>query len=80
MRTKEAILADISAYELRVEQLKQELAEIEAGDLEKVAEEKNTDDVKQAESSASSRWPLPIGDYKRYGRQMIMPEIGLKGT
>ncbi|KAI9749961.1 MAG: hypothetical protein M4579_006659 [Chaenotheca gracillima] len=25
------------------------------------------------------RWPMPLEDYKRYGRQMIMPEIGLVG-
>ncbi|KJX99417.1 molybdenum cofactor biosynthetic protein [Zymoseptoria brevis] len=26
-----------------------------------------------------SRWPLSAEEYKRYGRQMIMPEIGLHG-
>lgn len=25
------------------------------------------------------RWPLDPTDYKRYGRQLIMPEIGLQG-
>lgn len=25
------------------------------------------------------RWPLEPNEYKRYGRQLIMPEIGLKG-
>lgn len=25
------------------------------------------------------RWPLDTDEYKRYGRQLIMPEIGLKG-
>jgi adenylyltransferase/sulfurtransferase len=25
------------------------------------------------------RWPLEKYEYKRYGRQLIMPEIGLKG-
>lgn len=24
-------------------------------------------------------WPLDTDEYKRYGRQLIMPEIGLKG-
>lgn len=27
----------------------------------------------------SSPWPLPAGEYKRYGRQMILPEIGIQG-
>lgn len=25
-------------------------------------------------------WPLDAEEYKRYGRQMIMPEIGLEGS
>jgi len=25
------------------------------------------------------KWPLEKNEYKRYGRQLIMPEIGLKG-
>lgn len=27
----------------------------------------------------SSKWPLAKHEYKRYGRQLIMPEIGLRG-
>jgi adenylyltransferase/sulfurtransferase len=26
------------------------------------------------------RWPLDQTEYRRYGRQLIMPEIGLQGT
>jgi adenylyltransferase/sulfurtransferase len=26
------------------------------------------------------KWPLDNFEYKRYGRQLIMPEIGLQGT
>lgn len=25
------------------------------------------------------RWPLEKGEYRRYGRQMIVPEVGLQG-
>lgn len=32
-----------------------------------------------AEPAANSRWPLSGEEYKRYGRQMIMPEVGLHG-
>ena len=28
---------------------------------------------------SSSRWPLRSDEYKRYGRQLIMPEVGLQG-
>jgi adenylyltransferase/sulfurtransferase len=30
--------------------------------------------------SAEKRWPLDPHEYKRYGRQLIMPEIGLRGV
>jgi len=29
--------------------------------------------------SPSPRWPLTAAEYQRYGRQMIMPEVGLEG-
>lgn len=29
--------------------------------------------------AATGRWPLEPHEYKRYGRQLIMPEIGLQG-
>jgi len=32
-----------------------------------------------AQSSGDRRWPLESAEYKRYGRQLIMPEIGLHG-
>jgi adenylyltransferase/sulfurtransferase len=33
----------------------------------------------QPHNPRPSRWPLTAEEYKRYGRQMIMPEIGLHG-
>ena len=39
-------------------------------------------EAKAAEKSLPdrvSRWPLEKNEYKRYGRQLIMPEIGLQG-
>lgn len=29
--------------------------------------------------NGSSRWPLAANEYRRYGRQMILPQIGLQG-
>jgi adenylyltransferase/sulfurtransferase len=31
-------------------------------------------------ASRETKWPLDKNEYKRYGRQLIMPEIGLQGT
>jgi adenylyltransferase/sulfurtransferase len=39
-------------------------------------------EVKMPEQSLPAdtlRWPLEKNEYKRYGRQLIMPEIGLQG-
>lgn len=36
--------------------------------------------VKEEEQRTTNRWPLDRSEYKRYGRQLIMPEIGLQGT
>lgn len=41
-------------------------------------------DISQREAAISKLderggWPLDTDEYKRYGRQLIMPEIGLKG-
>ena len=76
MRTKEAIRADIEATSARLAKLKFELQQAEAGHSE-ILHDKGTGS--QKESETVGRWPLPADDYKRYGRQMIMPEIGLQG-
>jgi adenylyltransferase and sulfurtransferase len=31
------------------------------------------------EKTKPKSWPLEASEYKRYGRQLIMPEIGLRG-
>lgn len=35
--------------------------------------------AKHAESEETQKWELEKDEYKRYGRQLIMPEIGLRG-
>ena len=35
--------------------------------------------LKQDEVDETQKWPLEKDEYKRYGRQLIMPEIGLQG-
>jgi adenylyltransferase/sulfurtransferase len=40
----------------------------------------STSKTRHAEASAADvRWPLSNAEYKRYGRQIIMPEVGLHG-
>ena len=40
-----------------------------------------TSTAEQTTTPAAKRaWPLDKAEYKRYGRQLIMPEVGLQGT
>lgn len=72
--------------------LKRHLAHVEAVDSSQASQPiiPSTTLLADAETSAEqptaakdeqndSRWPLDIDEYSRYGRQMIMPEIGLEG-
>lgn len=40
---------------------------------------RSTDGVERRQPQAQSDWPLASVEYQRYGRQMIMPEVGLHG-
>jgi len=31
------------------------------------------------EDPVTKKWPLELEEYKRYGRQMIVPNIGIQG-
>lgn len=64
----EALRHQILATEEELKRLKDQLSKIEAKtDLE------NYDPVTQ------SKWPLSAEEYQRYGRQMIVPNIGIQG-
>ena len=79
---------EIELCEARLESLKEQLAEAEWMKERlhsSYREAKNStfsdSDRPTAERSdeESTRWPLSAEEYKRYGRQLIMPEVGLKG-
>ncbi len=78
----------------RIERLRLQLRSIEAhaavlkaqiAEAEEAHPDPSQDNL--AEENAETRdysvhnepWPLQPGEYQRYGRQMIMPEIGLEG-
>lgn len=56
----------------RISQLRAELAELE-DQLEEL------DNLEQ-EQKTPAHLPLRLDDYRRYGRQMILPGIGLPGS
>ena len=68
----------IAEHERHLTGLKERLAAIEtnaAGDTLS-ASSKGAEPSRRANPGT---WPLDLDEYKRYGRQMILPEIGLQG-
>ncbi|KAG9236279.1 molybdenum cofactor synthesis protein-like protein [Amylocarpus encephaloides] len=63
-----ALRAKIAATEERLKLLKAQLANIEEKEAEEVEE-----------SPVTRKWPLLPDEYKRYGRQMIVPSVGIQG-
>lgn len=74
-----SLRAQIAATETQLAGLKRDL-EV----AEQAAAEIKTQDVKSTgvceESSEKRAWPLLSEEYKRYGRQMIVPQLGLQGS
>jgi adenylyltransferase/sulfurtransferase len=67
----ESLIARIQAQQREIESLKSQLA-LQAAPS--VASSRAA-----PESSTNRPWPLQADEYKRYGRQMILPNIGLQG-
>ncbi|TAQ87298.1 hypothetical protein B7494_g4395 [Chlorociboria aeruginascens] len=60
----------VKSTEEELARLKERLAKIEAENEEKPAEK---------DPVTNGKWPLLPEEYKRYGRQMIVPNIGIQG-
>ena len=82
----ESLRKQVSAIEDELKQLRAQLASVEAQDaavkgiagLDLSAGGLVT--VKKTDDSESERkWPLSEEEYRRYGRQMIMPSVGIQG-
>jgi adenylyltransferase/sulfurtransferase len=79
--TVDTIRSRIRAAEKELQALKDQLAEIEAQDK---AEDPPTEPSQHEhptgqENGTPSKWPLNQEEYARYGRQMIVPSIGIQG-
>jgi adenylyltransferase/sulfurtransferase len=69
----------------RILDLEEELAhlKLEFADAERqdgLGRRNEDTDKNNSSSGSTNNLPLSLEEYKRYGRQMIMPEIGLQGT
>jgi hypothetical protein len=74
----EALRRQIAETESELAFLKLQLSNIEG----KVSAKETTDQFavsKEDYPVTHGRWPLSLEEYKRYGRQMIVPDIGIQG-
>ena len=69
----------IAEHEERLQQLKLELDQLKAS----ASAIDISDELPALKSDVSAPskwdWPLAADEYKRYGRQLILPEVGLQG-
>jgi adenylyltransferase/sulfurtransferase len=71
-----ALRLQIAATEIELIKLKAQLAQVEATEhLEKLSIEDSGLVTKHEERE----WPLLAEEYRRYGRQMIVPSVGIQG-
>lgn len=75
----ETLREQIAATEAQLAHLKENLAALE----EKSEITETTSKLQNGTSSemkTGQKWPLSLEEYKRYGRQMIVPQMGIQGT
>jgi adenylyltransferase/sulfurtransferase len=73
-----SLRAQITATEAQLTGLKRELASAQEAAAAK-SNSAELSDNQQVQSKSASRWPLLQEEYKRYGRQMIVSQVGLEG-
>lgn len=87
-QTCASLRAQIRATESQLAGLKRELQQAEQAVSTATTTETKADDTATSVDSGShtektghkQRWPLLNEEYRRYGRQMIVEQIGLKGS
>ena len=83
----ENLRSTIASLERKLQQLKRELAALESEELRPtvslVSPERPERDRKLARNQSIGHWnprlEFDVEEYKRYGRQMIIPGFGLQG-
>ncbi|KUJ22686.1 uncharacterized protein LY89DRAFT_636901 [Mollisia scopiformis] len=76
-KTAERLRIQIAATEEQLKNLKGQLADLEAQSLGNSFQ--NVSVQEELDPVTHEKWPLAAEDYKRYGRQMIVPNIGIQG-
>ncbi|KAI0103182.1 adenylyltransferase [Nemania sp. FL0031] len=72
--------AQISKTEEELQRLKTQLAELEAlPAASSKSESESQAQVHQSETPRDWKWPLREEEYARYGRQLVLPSVGIRG-
>lgn len=75
-----SLRAQIAATEAQLAGLKRELESAEQAAIKARAQDApNLTATTSTQGSETRRWPLLDEEYRRYGRQMIVPQVGLQG-
>ena len=77
-RTCASLRAQITATETRLAGLRRELESAEKAAIDTRKQEDAKTEEKHEDREART-WPLLAEEYRRYGRQMIVPQLGLQG-
>ncbi|KAI0533081.1 ThiF family protein [Xylaria digitata] len=75
----ELLKAQISETEVELQQLKAQLARLEALPSPPSPSSETQANGQPTESSQGWKWPLEEDEYTRYGRQLILPSVGIRG-
>lgn len=71
-------LEEITSLQAEIKLLKENLQLLE-GKLQHLLGQPTTPSTAQSNDVPTQKWPLSNAEYKRYGRQLILPQIGLQG-
>ena len=79
-QSADSLRKQIAAIEEQLKNLRAQLASVEAHDgTDGVGKSLQDLEIDDAAPVTQSKWPLSAEEYKRYGRQMIVPSIGIQG-
>lgn len=75
-----SLRAQIAATEAQLAGLKRELESAEQAAIKVRAQDApNSTATTSTQGNEKRKWPLLDEEYRRYGRQMIVPQVGLQG-
>lgn len=77
----ETLRTQIATAEKQLKALKDQLAGLESADKadNQPPQPRHDEQLENSTNGKSTTWPLTQEEYNRYGRQMVVPSIGIQG-